>query len=117
LIQYSFYKNIVLVGTQFWFTVLNGFSGQTLYEKWTLSLFNVFFALFPIVSLGVFDRDIGEKVVLANPQLYIDGQQNYLVSFFLKIFSNREISLNFHSFSQLLKYFSVPQFKNDGLDS
>jgi len=34
LIQYSFYKNISLYATQFWFCLFNGFSGQTLYDQW-----------------------------------------------------------------------------------
>lgn len=78
LIQYSFYKNIVLVFTQFWFTLFNGFSGQTLYEKWTLSLFNVAFAFTPIITLGIFDRDFDRKTVMDNPQLYLTGQRNEL---------------------------------------
>lgn len=78
LIQYSFYKNTVLVFTQFWYTLINGWSGETLYEQWTLSLFNVVFTLTPIITLGIFDRDFDRSTVLNNPQLYWSGQRNEL---------------------------------------
>eukprot|EP01116_Phalansterium_solitarium_P004039 TRINITY_DN1491_c0_g1_i2.p1 TRINITY_DN1491_c0_g1~~TRINITY_DN1491_c0_g1_i2.p1 ORF type:complete len:1331 (+),score=449.05 TRINITY_DN1491_c0_g1_i2:287-4279(+) len=73
LIAYCFYRNIVLYITQFWFTIFNGFSGQTLYERWTISMYNVIFTFFPIVAFGLIDQDIAEDVVFAFPQVYVDG--------------------------------------------
>ena len=34
LVMYSFYKNLLLVGTMFIFGFFNAFSGTTLYESW-----------------------------------------------------------------------------------
>ncbi|VDQ09635.1 unnamed protein product [Trichobilharzia regenti] len=41
LIQYSFYKNICLYLIQFWFALLSGFSGQIIFERWSIGLYNV----------------------------------------------------------------------------
>lgn len=41
-ILYSFYKNIALHMTQFWYVFQNGFSGQSIFESWTITFYNVF---------------------------------------------------------------------------
>eukprot|EP01113_Clastostelium_recurvatum_P017915 TRINITY_DN2113_c0_g1_i1.p1 TRINITY_DN2113_c0_g1~~TRINITY_DN2113_c0_g1_i1.p1 ORF type:complete len:1143 (-),score=265.23 TRINITY_DN2113_c0_g1_i1:444-3872(-) len=77
LILYSFYKNIVLYLTQFWFTVLNGWSGQTYYERLTLTAYNVVWTFFPVIIMGVLDKDVGEDMVYDHPQLYRTGPEKY----------------------------------------
>ncbi|ELP90467.1 hypothetical protein EIN_018160 [Entamoeba invadens IP1] len=70
VIIYSFYKNIVMYLTQFWFLSFNGYSGTSLFENWTLSIYNVFFTFFPIVVFGVFDRDVMPETLITQPNLY-----------------------------------------------
>ena len=41
LILYSFYKNICLYVIEFWFAILSGFSGQIVFERWSIGLYNV----------------------------------------------------------------------------
>ena len=41
VILYSFYKNICLYIIEFWFALSNGFSGQILFERWLIGLYNV----------------------------------------------------------------------------
>ncbi|VDL88566.1 unnamed protein product [Schistocephalus solidus] len=41
VILYSFYKNICLFLILFWFTFASGFSGQILFERWSMALYNV----------------------------------------------------------------------------
>lgn len=74
LILYSFYKNIALYMTQFWFTISNGFSGQTIYESWTISLYNVIFTLFPPLVIGIFDQLVSASMLEKYPNLYKLGQ-------------------------------------------
>ncbi|KAI0060491.1 calcium transporting ATPase [Artomyces pyxidatus] len=81
LILYSFYKNIVLYMTQFWYSFFNNFSGQIAYESWTLSLYNVVFTLLPPLVIGVFDQFVSARILDRYPQLYMLGQQN---AFFTK---------------------------------
>lgn len=70
--------------TQFWFAIFNQFTGQSLFEQWTLALYNVVFTSLPIVVFAVMDEDVSRATVLDNPQLYKDGQSNAL--FTLPIF-------------------------------
>ncbi|KAI4585687.1 hypothetical protein MJG53_005921 [Ovis ammon polii x Ovis aries] len=42
-ILYCFYKNIVLYIIEIWFAFVNGFSGQILFERWCIGLYNVVF--------------------------------------------------------------------------
>jgi len=81
LILYSFYKNIVLYMTQFWFSFFNNFSGQIAFESWTLSLYNVVFTLLPPLVIGVFDQFVSARILDRYPQLYMLGQRN---AFFTK---------------------------------
>ncbi|KAK3719884.1 hypothetical protein RRG08_040183 [Elysia crispata] len=74
LILYSFYKNICLYVIQFWFTITNGYSGQNLFERWSLSLYNVIFTASPPVAIGLFDRYCSAQVMMNNPILYKDSQ-------------------------------------------
>ncbi|KAH9073065.1 calcium transporting ATPase [Lactarius deliciosus] len=81
LILYSFYKNIVLYMTQFWFSFFNNFSGQIAYESWTLSFYNVLFTLLPPLVIGIFDQFVSARILDRYPQLYMLGQRN---AFFTK---------------------------------
>ncbi|KIJ30028.1 hypothetical protein M422DRAFT_36734 [Sphaerobolus stellatus SS14] len=81
LILYSFYKNIVLYMTQFWFSFFNNFSGQIAYESWTLSFYNVLFTLLPPLVIGIFNQVVSARILDRYPQLYTLGQQN---AFFTK---------------------------------
>ena len=91
----SFYKNMVLTMVLFLFTFFSGYSGQSLFEdnvSWQLTLlslertltcyspcaqiymmYNIVLAL-PVVSLGVFDRDISEGALLSYPFFYVSGR-------------------------------------------
>lgn len=69
-ILYSFYKNICLYMTQFWFVFSNAFSGQSLMESWTLTFYNVLFTVFPPFIMGVFDQFVSARLLDRYPQLY-----------------------------------------------
>ncbi|KAH9927393.1 phospholipid-translocating P-type ATPase, partial [Amylocystis lapponica] len=81
LLLYSFYKNIVLYMTQFWFSFFNNFSGQVAYESWTLSMYNVVFTVLPPLVIGIFDQFVSARILDRYPQLYMLGQRN---AFFTK---------------------------------
>ncbi|KAF2790018.1 phospholipid-translocating P-type ATPase [Melanomma pulvis-pyrius CBS 109.77] len=70
VILYSFYKNIALFMTQFWYSFQNGFSGQIIFESWTLTFYNVFFTAMPPFVLGIFDQFVSARLLDRYPQLY-----------------------------------------------
>lgn len=73
-ILYSFYKNIALFMVQFWYVFVNGFSGQSMMESWSLTFYNVLFTVFPPFILGVFDQFVNARLLDRYPQLYQLGQ-------------------------------------------
>lgn len=84
MILYSFYKNIALYIVEFWFAIVSGWSGQTIFERWTIGLYNVIFTAAPPFALGVFDRRCSAETMLKNPHLYkvhIDNQSYTTRSF------------------------------------
>jgi hypothetical protein len=48
LLYYSFYM---------------GFTGQTLYDSWTLSLWNLVFTLVPPFTYGLFEKDVDDTTI------------------------------------------------------
>ncbi|GAA5906353.1 hypothetical protein JCM8208_003527 [Rhodotorula glutinis] len=96
LILYSFYKNIALYMTGFWFAFQNSFSGQVLEEGWTLTFYNVVFTVLPPIVLGVFDQFVGARMLDRYPELYKLGQQNKFFS--VRIFWQWIANALLHSF-------------------
>ncbi|KAL3105938.1 hypothetical protein niasHT_024995 [Heterodera trifolii] len=75
VILYSFYKNICLYIIELWFAFFSAFSGVTIFERWTIAMFNVFFTAWPPIILGLFDRPLSQRMILRHPQLYQSFQQ------------------------------------------
>ncbi|XP_078475034.1 phospholipid-transporting ATPase IA-like isoform X3 [Lampetra planeri] len=73
-ILYSFYKNVVLYIIELWFAFTNGFSGQILFERWTIGLYNVMFTALPPFVLGIFERSCSQDSMLRFPALYKQSQ-------------------------------------------
>jgi magnesium-transporting ATPase (P-type) len=73
VILYSFYKNVVLVLTIFYYNFYTGFSGQPMYDDWLYSGFNLFLFASPIM-LGIYDVDVSKETVFEIPQLYMSGR-------------------------------------------
>uniref|UniRef100_A0A8D0BYH3 Phospholipid-transporting ATPase n=1 Tax=Salvator merianae TaxID=96440 RepID=A0A8D0BYH3_SALMN len=69
-ILYCFYKNVVLYIIELWFAFVNGFSGQILFERWCIGLYNVIFTALPPFTLGIFERSCTQDNMLRFPQLY-----------------------------------------------
>jgi phospholipid-transporting ATPase len=74
-ILYSFYKNIALYMTQFWYVFSNCYSGQSIMESWTLTFYNVLFTVLPPFVIGVFDQFVSARLLEQYPQLYQLGQK------------------------------------------
>ncbi|PFH53769.1 hypothetical protein AMATHDRAFT_54264 [Amanita thiersii Skay4041] len=118
LILYSFYKNIVLYMTQFWYSFFNNFSGQIAYESWTLSFYNVLFTVLPPLVIGVFDQFVSARILDRYPQLYTLGQKNEFftkTSFWLWITNALYHSILLFGFSVILFWGDLKL--SDGLDS
>jgi phospholipid-transporting ATPase len=116
VILYSFYKNICLYLVELWFATQNGFSGHVLFDRWTISLYNVIFTVLPPLVLGIFDRPVNSKSLMAYPKLYKVSQsaQHYNT----KVFWIWILNAVFHSLVAFwLVMFTIPDgdAKSDGV--
>ncbi|KAM7151887.1 putative phospholipid-transporting ATPase IM isoform 4-T4 [Macrochelys suwanniensis] len=55
---YFFYKNFAFTLVHFWFGFFCGFSAQTVYDQWFITLFNIVYASLPVLAMGLFDQAI-----------------------------------------------------------
>lgn len=106
-ILFSFYKNITLYMTQFWYTFQNVFSGAIIFESWTLSFYNVFYTVLPPLVMGILDQFISARLLDRYPQLYTLGQQNqfFKIGTFAAWIANAVYhSIVLYIFSELIWY-------------
>ncbi|KAL4660728.1 putative phospholipid-transporting ATPase IM isoform X1 [Arapaima gigas] len=75
---YFFYKNFAFTLVHFWFGFFCGFSAQTVYDQWFITLFNIVYTSLPVLAMGLFDQDVNEKNSIRFPKLYELGQLNLL---------------------------------------
>ncbi|XP_077935498.1 putative phospholipid-transporting ATPase IM isoform X2 [Halichoerus grypus] len=75
---YFFYKNFAFTLVHFWFGFFCGFSAQTVYDQWFITLFNIVYTSLPVLAMGIFDQDVSDQNSMDYPQLYGPGQLNLL---------------------------------------
>ncbi|XP_026213836.1 probable phospholipid-transporting ATPase IA isoform X2 [Anabas testudineus] len=108
-ILYCFYKNIVLYIIEIWFAFVNGFSGQILFERWCIGLYNVIFTALPPLTLGIFERSCRKENMLKYPELYKTSQN--AMGFNTKVFWAHCLNGLFHSV--ILFWFPLQAFQHD----
>eukprot|EP00826_Nyctotherus_ovalis_P052696 TRINITY_DN673_c0_g1_i2.p1 TRINITY_DN673_c0_g1~~TRINITY_DN673_c0_g1_i2.p1 ORF type:complete len:974 (-),score=267.29 TRINITY_DN673_c0_g1_i2:180-2690(-) len=87
LILYFFYKNFVFTLPQMFFAFWCSYSGQTYYESWYISCYNLVFTSLPLLIKALFEHDVHHikdgKLPLNKiyPYLYHLGQGNEVFNF------------------------------------
>lgn len=71
------------------------FSGEVIYESWTLSFYNVFYTVLPPLALGILDQFVSARLLDRYPQLYSLGQKNTF--FKIKVFAAWILTAAYHS--------------------
>jgi phospholipid-translocating ATPase len=71
----TFWKEILFYLTQALFQRWNGYTGTSLYEPWSLTMFNTLFTSLPVIFLGIFEKDLLPATLIAAPELYTRGQR------------------------------------------
>ncbi|KAE9971447.1 hypothetical protein EG328_005552 [Venturia inaequalis] len=72
----TFWKEVVFYLTQALYQRWCGYSATSLYEPWSLSMFNTLFTSLPVIFTGIFEKDLLPATLLAVPELYKKGQKN-----------------------------------------
>ncbi|CUM54527.1 uncharacterized protein AC631_02275 [Debaryomyces fabryi] len=80
----TFYKELFFYLTQAIYQRNTLFSGSSMYESWSLSMFNTLFTSLPVLCVGMFDKDLKPATLLAVPELYAKGR--LYQAFNLKVF-------------------------------
>ena len=84
VILFSFYKNIVLTLILFAFNFHTGFSGQSLFDDYIHSAYNIILA-FPVIMMGIYDKVIPHSLPTYPPFLFPSSSQSLLSPFFITI--------------------------------
>ncbi|EYE99892.1 aminophospholipid-translocating P4-type ATPase DNF3 [Aspergillus ruber CBS 135680] len=80
----TFWKEMLFYLTQALYQRWNGYTGTSLYESWSLSMFNTLFTSLAVIFLGIFTKDLAAPTLLAVPELYNKGQRH--AGFNIKLF-------------------------------
>uniref|UniRef100_A0A8D0A9C5 Phospholipid-transporting ATPase n=1 Tax=Sander lucioperca TaxID=283035 RepID=A0A8D0A9C5_SANLU len=79
-LRYFFYKNFTFTFVHFWYGFFCGFSAQTVYDEWFITLYNLVYTALPVLGMSLFDQDVNDVWSFQYPQLYIPGQLNLYFS-------------------------------------
>ncbi|KAK2048576.1 phospholipid-translocating P-type ATPase [Colletotrichum somersetense] len=72
----TFWKEIVFFLPQAYFQRYTGYTGTSLYENWSLTVFNTFFTSLAVILLGGLEKDLQPETLLQFPELYTYGHKN-----------------------------------------
>lgn len=61
MILYFFYKNMIFTIPQVVYCFFNAYSGQSIFDDWYISFYNLAFTSIPLVIRAVFDQDLYYK--------------------------------------------------------
>ncbi|XP_075960514.1 phospholipid-transporting ATPase ID-like [Anarhichas minor] len=79
-LRYFFYKNFTFTFVHFWYAFFCGFSAQTVYDEWFITLFNLVYTALPVLGMSLFDQDVNDAWSFQHPKLYVPGQLNLYFS-------------------------------------
>lgn len=77
----TFYKELAFYMTQMIFQWYTMFSGSSIYECWPFSLYSTLFTSLPVLSIGIFERDLKPRTLLRVPELYNIGRLGRALNF------------------------------------
>uniref|UniRef100_A0AAY4BEF7 Phospholipid-transporting ATPase n=1 Tax=Denticeps clupeoides TaxID=299321 RepID=A0AAY4BEF7_9TELE len=115
-LRYFFYKNFTFTFMHFWYAFFCGFSAQTVYDEWFITLYNLVYTALPVLGMSLFDQDVSDSWSFEYPQLYVPGQLNLYFS------KTAFMKCALHSCYSSLVLFFIPYgaiydtVKNDGKD-
>jgi len=72
----TFWKELLFYLIQALYQKWNGYTGTSLFESASLTVFNTLFTSLPVLIVGIFEQDLAASTLLAVPELYVYGQRN-----------------------------------------
>ncbi|KAH6724008.1 putative phospholipid-transporting ATPase [Leptodontidium sp. MPI-SDFR-AT-0119] len=80
----TFWKELLFYLLQALYQRWTGYTGTSLFESTSLTVFNTLFTSLAVILLGIFEQDLNASTLLAVPELYVSGQRN--ASFNFKVY-------------------------------
>ncbi|KAL2197742.1 hypothetical protein P885DRAFT_77420 [Corynascus similis CBS 632.67] len=71
----TFWKEVIFYLLQAHYQRYNGYTGTSLFESTSLTVFNTIFTSLPVIVPAIFERDLSAETLLAVPELYTFGQR------------------------------------------
>jgi magnesium-transporting ATPase (P-type) len=116
MILYFFFKNFLFTIPQFYYAFYAAFSGQTLYDDWFVSLYNMVFTSLPLLFKALMDQDVndddGEFIKQHIPYTYYQGREgvifnipNFLTNIIIAVCE----SVIVFFFTVYMMFYSIPQ--------
>lgn len=97
MILYFYYKNIVFALPQFFYCFFNAFSGQTFFDDFYITFYNLAFTCLPVIVRAIFDQDIYYREFRTRLTTFNDLKKHYHHLYYVGqknlIFDKRVISL------------------------
>ncbi|KAJ6622908.1 hypothetical protein B0H10DRAFT_2213939 [Mycena sp. CBHHK59/15] len=110
-----FYKNIVCIGVLWWFQIYNGWSSSYVFEYTYLLWWNSFWTIAPVIAIGLFDRLVDAKALMAIPELYWHGREGRWFGFkWFVIYMLDGIYQSFIIFFLILYAYDTTTSRKDG---
>ncbi|OAA67788.1 ATPase, P-type, phospholipid-translocating, flippase [Akanthomyces lecanii RCEF 1005] len=81
----TFWKEIFFYLLQAHFQRFTGYTGTSLFQSTSLTLFNTLFSSLAVILPGIFERDLRAETLLVVPELYTFGQRNKAFNYRLYI--------------------------------
>ena len=72
----TFWKELMFYLLQASYQRWTGYTGTSLFESTSLTVFNTLFTSLPVIFLGIFEQDLNASTLLAVPELYVQGQRH-----------------------------------------
>ncbi|TVY39580.1 putative phospholipid-transporting ATPase, partial [Lachnellula subtilissima] len=70
----TFWKEMLFYCIQLLYQKWNGYTGTSLYENWSLTVWNTLFTSLCVMIPGIFEQDLSAATLLAVPEIYSYGQ-------------------------------------------
>ncbi|KAJ1557544.1 hypothetical protein HK096_006686, partial [Nowakowskiella sp. JEL0078] len=99
--QFRFLRKLLLVHGGWSYSRLS----KTLYESWILACYNVIFAVFQPIAIGIFDQYVSARMLDRYPQLYQLGQRSQFYNH--RAFWTWILNSFFHSMLMFLFFISI----------
>jgi magnesium-transporting ATPase (P-type) len=116
MILYFFYKNFLFTIPQFYFAFYCSYSGQTFYDDWFVSLYNMVFTALPLFFKALLEQDVneedGEFIKEHIPYTYYQGRESLIFNiknFFYNVAEAICESILIFFFTTYMMHYSITQ--------